>query len=40
MLQRMQACSILNRMVAVGLTTSRLPPFYDTPPLPQLTYYM
>jgi hypothetical protein len=31
-LQRMQAFSILSRVVAVSLTTSQLPPLQDTPP--------
>jgi hypothetical protein len=32
-LQRMQVSSILSRAIAVGLTTSRLPPLQDTPPI-------
>ncbi len=32
-LQRMQTSSILSRVVVVGLTNSRLPPFQDTPPI-------
>jgi len=32
-LQRMQTSSILNRAIAISLTTSRLPPFYDIPPI-------
>ncbi len=29
----MQVSSILSQTVVVGLTTSRLPPFHDTPPI-------
>jgi hypothetical protein len=29
----MQASSILNQAVAIGLATSRLPPLQDTPPI-------
>jgi hypothetical protein len=32
-LQKLQAFSILSRMVAITLITSRLPPFLDTPPI-------
>ncbi len=32
-LQRMQASSILSRMVAMGLVTSQLPPLQNTPPI-------
>jgi hypothetical protein len=32
-LQRMQTSSILNRAIAISLTTSQLPPFYDIPPI-------
>ncbi len=32
-LQRMQVSSILSRVVAVGLTTSQLPPLQSTPPI-------
>jgi hypothetical protein len=32
-LQRLQASSILNRVVVVGLTTSQLPPLQDTTPI-------
>jgi len=38
-LQKMQASSILSQAIAIGLTTSHLPPFQDTPPLTQLIYY-
>jgi hypothetical protein len=32
-LQKIQASSILSRVVAVGLTTSQLPPLQNTPPI-------
>jgi hypothetical protein len=32
-LQRMQASFILNWAVTIGLTTSQLPPFQNTPPI-------
>ncbi len=32
-LQKMQASSILSWVVAINLTTSRLPPLQDTPPI-------
>jgi len=38
-LQKMQASSILNRAVAIGLNTSQLPPFNMHPPSPRLTSY-
>jgi hypothetical protein len=32
-LQKMQASSILNQVIAVGLITSQLPPFQNVPPI-------
>jgi hypothetical protein len=32
-LQKMQVSSILSRVIAIGLATSRLPPLQDTPPI-------
>jgi hypothetical protein len=38
-LQGMQTSSILNQVVTIGLVTSRLPPFKDTPPITTINYY-
>jgi hypothetical protein len=32
-LQKMQVSSILNRVIAIGLATSQLPPLQNTPPI-------
>ncbi len=37
-LQKIQASSILNQAITLGLTTSQLPPLQGTPPSPWLIY--